>query len=66
MSMDMTIDQLQLRANLNSDGVSTNSSDDASQSTTASNTKNNKRDSLNANAITDLIPGGYHCSSSGD
>lgn len=63
MSMDMSIDQLQLRASLhNNDGAS---SDDGSQSTTTS-AQIEKRNSFNANSITDLTPGGYHCNSSGE
>jgi hypothetical protein len=62
--MDMTIDQLQLRAGLNSDSVSLNS-DDASQSTTTSSVRKDKRNSINASNITDFTPGGYHCNSAG-
>ena len=65
MSMDMTIDQLQLRAGLNSDSVSLNS-DDASHSTNnSSSVTKDKRNSINASNITDFTPGGYHCNSAG-
>ena len=65
MSMDMTIDQLQLRASLNSsDGASLNS-DDASQSTTSSSVRKDKRNLVNASNITEFTPGGYHCNSAG-
>jgi len=66
MSMDMTIDQLQLRASLNSDAASLNSDDSSQSSTTTTNgNRQQKRNSINASSITDLTPGGYHCNSAG-
>ena len=65
MSMDMTIDQLQLRAGLNSDSVSLNSDDASHSTTTSSSVTKDKRNSINASNITDFTPGGYHCNSAG-